>query len=319
MTSDDDVIPPHQQIFAKRQEAFFLIELGAVYESQASWMDRKGQEEEAAAALQSAARCYYQAAKRTHEFVPNRSMRLDRYCNLGVTLLRLGHSEMAKRAFLWGLTDPFAWKEHYAQPGGGRIDRHLCSWWDLCHDGKDEDALRKIHQKAMKAQRAAYKNINSSSTYYVVECPFCKKRIKETRLNEQRCARCLISYCSEGCYRNDWPQHKKTCKQVAAVNNDDGNEELKSDASLIYDKYGTCTESTRERLSLWTNTKFFTSLSSRTERVEVWKRTTRTAISLDLPLWLAASMNPGLTTGATRASAVDNWTTVTVTIEHSPQ
>jgi MYND finger len=316
-TDDGDVIPPHQLLFAKRQESFFLNEMGAVYESQASWLGRRtGQEAAATAALQSAARCYFQAAKRTHEFVPNRKMRFDLYCNLGVALFRLGYSEeMVKRAYLWALTDPFSWKEHYAKPGGGRIDCDLCAWWDACHGGKDYDELRKMHQKAMKAQRAGYKNAFSNSNFYEVECHSCKTKIKETRLSEKRCARCLIAYCSEDCYRKDWPQHKKTCKQVApaAVNDDNSNEETKDDASLMYDKYGRCIESTRERLALWTNTKYFTSLSARTKRVEMWKRsmTRPTILSFTIPLWFGAIMNSS-TPGATEV--VDDWTRTTFQI-----
>jgi MYND finger len=145
----------------------------------------------------------------------------------------------------------------------------------------------------MKAQRAACKNDNSSNIFYEIECPFCKKTVRETRLNEKRCARCLISYCSEDCYRNDWPQHKKTCKPVAAVNNDD-DEELKSDASIIYDKYGTCTETTRERLALWTNTKFFMSLTERTQRVDAWRYTKPMYTYCDVPVWLEARITKGL-------------------------
>jgi MYND finger len=223
-----------------------------------------------------------------------------------------------KRAFLWALTDPFAWKEHYAKPGGGRIDSSLCAWWDAYHDGKGDDKVRKMNQKAMKVQRAAYKNAVSSGSFYGVECHFCKKSIKETRLNEKRCARCLASYCSEDCYRKDWPRHKKTCKQVAPS----AHKETKGGdhaASLMYDKYATCTESTRERLALWTNAKFFTSLSARTTRVEMWKRTRpnpTAAFSFDIPVWFRAIMEPWmLRPGVTsnHPGVVDNWTTVQIT------
>ncbi|KAL7549768.1 hypothetical protein ACHAWF_013031 [Thalassiosira exigua] len=51
-------------------------------------------------------------------------------------------------------------------------------------------------------------------------CTMCSKRVETTRLKV--CSKCnLIQFCSKECQRLAWPEHKKFCKQYAAMKSGD--------------------------------------------------------------------------------------------------
>ena len=242
----------------RREETYFLHGLGELYESRASWLIRGGQD--AAEELLSAARCYHLAAMNTHQFSPNNFLRWSCYHHLGKAFLHLEDWEMAKRAFLWSLTDPFAWCDKGSARGA--TSTTLIALWDI--NQMTEKERRQQTKRSLKNQRTELKKNNLA--YYKTECRHCSESLKVSQHSEKHCAQCLTIYCSRECQEKDWPTHKKIC-EPAQQNNERG--------TGTFARYGGCSESTRELLSAvnWTVTKSTMSLSEGAQRANEWRQT----------------------------------------------
>ena len=96
---------------ARREDSLFQYDLGVLHESRASLLlKERGRQADAREVMLAAARCYHTAARCTHQFHPSRKLRHPAYHALGKTFERLGELEMAKRAYLWAMTDPSGWR-----------------------------------------------------------------------------------------------------------------------------------------------------------------------------------------------------------------
>jgi hypothetical protein len=261
-------IHPHPS----REEAYFLYEIGALHDSRASCLIRDGQDKDADRELILAAQCYHSAAMKTHQFASSRSMRFIRYNALGVTFMRLGKLELAKRAFLWAMTDPTSWS--IADIGKrDLLGNNLVAWWEGQQMG--ETKRSKQTKKALKDQRKANKKV---TRYFSVEnCQHCKKVLQQSRTNEKSCSRCFSAYCSRECQELDWPEHKKICTRRK--------EQAGGDMVL---RIGACTGSTLDLLGSvnWANMAFTLSLAEANQLRDHWNPPSE--ITVQIPQWLMA-------------------------------
>jgi len=198
---------PHQQ----REESSHFYSLGEVHESRATWLLREGQVGEGQKELLESARCYHAAALRTHQFMPNRYCRFRPYNALAVTLRRLDDFEMAKRAYLWALTDPTAWLDPAINTRSNRplLRTNLGALYDMKQ--KTQKERHKVTKIDLKKQRSDLKKNKEKQEHYINWCRHCKKELKEIPGDEQRCGLCLAPYCSKTCQQADWPCHKSIC------------------------------------------------------------------------------------------------------------
>lgn len=169
----------------RREEAYFVYEIGIVHESRASWLLKDGQVEAANDELLSAARCYRLSADRTHQFSPSWFMRSCRYDALGLVLMHLGEYEMSKRALIFALTDPFTWT---MSPSRTDLAVDLRTLYNLIYSTEKERS--KMNKRALKDKRSYYKGGISNDVYHVSSCAYCNKTLKETRLSGSRCGQC---------------------------------------------------------------------------------------------------------------------------------
>jgi len=121
---------------------------------------------------------------------------------------------MAKRAFLWSLSDPTAWLDPSTNPHSSRplISRHFGQLWDWSQSSLSPKGRQKIRKDALKGQRSVLKKPTVQQGHYFDLCTYCKKELQQLPGDEQRCARCLTSHCSKTCQHADWPSHKITCQ-----------------------------------------------------------------------------------------------------------
>jgi len=198
-------VHPH----AKQQLSFFKYDIGVVYEALASrMMKRHGPEYEEGAhdALINAALAYKEAGELTHQFYPSLGLRSIRYTRLGITLKRLGEDELPIRAFIWALTDPFAYNEV------SRVDIANCltriwerKFWTQAERGKPDKGDLKYQKEHVST--------TCKGTHYRITCTKCQARMHEWQESCCRCARCFAPYCSEECQIDDFSQHKPDCKK----------------------------------------------------------------------------------------------------------
>lgn len=269
---------PHLQ----REESSHLYSLGEVHEARASWLLREGQVEDGKMVLLESARCYHAAALRTHQFMPNRYCRFRAYNALAVTLRRLDDFEMAKRAYMWALTDPTSWLNPILTKGSNRplLRANLGHLYDMKQ--KTEKERQKVTKIDLKGQRSVLKTKKQKEEHYKVWCRHCKKVLKEVCGDEQRCARCLASYCSKFCQQADWPLHKSTCQS-----NPPRSKDLTAPESFT-SLPGPCADATRALLSEtldWSSDgsvqAWTLSLAQAESRAVTW--TTRYSQGIDLP------------------------------------
>jgi len=259
----------------RREETYFLHGLGELYESRASWLIRAGQD--AAEELLSAARCYHFAAMNTHQFSPNNFLRWSSYHHLGKAFLHLEDWEMAKRAFLWSMTDPFARCDKGSARGA--TSTAMIALWDI--NQMTEKERRQETKRSLKNRRVELKKNNLPS--YRTVCSHCSEPLEVSQHSEKHCAQCLTIYCSRECQMSDWPTHKKICEPIQQNN---------KRSTGTFARYGGCSESTRELLSAvnWTITKSTMSLSEGAQRANEWKQTQPQRVRLDGPPWMMAEL-----------------------------
>ena len=244
-----------------------------MHESRASWLLGGGQD--AAEELLSAVRCYHLAAMNTHQFSPSYFFRFTCYHELGTCLMRLGDLEMAKRAFLWSMTDPYAWMYCRGKvPSEGTLSSSLNSWWDV--NQMTEEERRKVTKRSLKDRRTVLKKITTLPSKRI--CPHCQKQLEVSRHHEKHCARCSTPYCSRECQKSDWPTHKSKCTRA-----------LPSPTFVC----GACSDSTSELLAAvnWTDMKSTMSLSEASRRVNEWRQIRPEQVEMKVPNWMAAELS----------------------------
>lgn len=96
----------HMHPEPKREEAFYLRQIGLMYESLASRLLHKKEKESAEKLLEKALSFFQMAAAKMHCFHPSTSMKFGYYSEVGMAWKMLDKPEMAKRAYFWALTDP---------------------------------------------------------------------------------------------------------------------------------------------------------------------------------------------------------------------
>ena len=275
-----------------REEAYFLHDIGEVHESRASWLIRAGQD--ATGELLSAARCYYIAAMKTHQFSPNQFLRFQAYNSLGAALERLGDFEMAKRAYLWALTDASARMDPSVE--GSRRDSittNLMNWYN--RNLMTPTARKKAIKTSLKIKRSKLKNQHMSENKCRENCryPQCRKFLLLSQLNEKRCANCLAMYCSRECQEAHWPEHKKECKPGTQ------DDSTSKGASSMDTRFGPCSDATKELLDAvnWAEMKSTMSISEGARRVdELQQARPDTEFSIpdtefSIPNWMTAELS----------------------------
>jgi hypothetical protein len=222
-------IHPH----AAREEARMRIEMGETYESWASWLLKDKRTDEANDCLEKATEMYHRAALLTHQFYPNRCVRGRAYSCLGVALVRIEEYELAKRAFLWAMTDPRIWEDKSFQ---NDVCSELESLWDYLQE--ESDYSTKDARRSLRRQRQTIGVALASRSPYKLCCIGCNKTVTADRGSEICCGRCNGQYCSDKCRRNHWKEHKMTCKE----------QELIVDRPDFFN-IGSCTETTQDLLN----------------------------------------------------------------------
>ena len=270
-----------QQVLAihpqpQREESFFQYQIGVVHEAQASLLLKdKTQKLESKIELLAAARCYHKSAAATHRFHHSRGMRRNVYIPLAVALERLGEFEMAKRAYLWAMTDSSSWSAEAKSQLGDSLENIWYALRKPSHSIRDD-------KKGLKIQRSTLRKLNTKDCY-LVSCGYCKSDIRvagsgdssgSSEESHPHCELCETTYCTRKCKAKDMLEHENMCKDIILS------------VHVKEDGYGTLCHETRALLdrSLSAERVLTIPLAEASKFIDIWKQ--REQSRIDIPLSL---------------------------------
>ena len=160
-------------------------------------------------------------------------MRYKCYTALAVALILSGKPELAKRPYLWAMTDPHAFNEEEKL----QICSQLSYLWHMIHH-MDEKNINKSRTKTLaKHRQELLKNRMTYNDTFLVKCTNCDTNFHLGAGAEKLLCRCQSPYCSKECQKQDWSNHKSICRKLEAK-------------MFIKESYGFCSEDSRGTVNL---------------------------------------------------------------------